>query len=63
LTTPDRPRIQVVARIVWADAGEERLEGHATRWSDRSVFVSPARERCRNGTLGVWLDVGDVRRL
>jgi hypothetical protein len=24
------------------------------------VFVTPIAERCRNGTLGVWLDLRDV---
>jgi hypothetical protein len=57
-TTPDRQRIPVVARVVWRRAGEESIEGYATRWSGRSVFVSPIAERCRNGTLGVWLDCG-----
>jgi hypothetical protein len=61
-TTPDRPRIPVVARVVWAHPGEESIEGHATRWSGRSVFITPARMRCRNGVLGVWLDASDVTR-
>jgi len=59
--TPDRQRIPVVARVVWRRAGEESIEGYATRWSGRCVFVSPSGERCRNGTLGVWLDAADVR--
>jgi hypothetical protein len=62
-TTPDRQRIRVIARVVWESAGEERLDGYATRWSGTSVFVTPARVRCRNGVLGVWLDVGDVSRV
>jgi hypothetical protein len=61
-TTPDRPRIPVVARVVWARAGEESIGGYASRWSGRSVFVTPARKRCRNGTLGVWLNAADVVR-
>jgi hypothetical protein len=61
-TTPDRPPIQVRARIVWADAGEQLLEANATRWSGRSVFVTPVGMRCRNGALGVWLDADDVTR-
>lgn len=61
-TTPDRARIPVVARVVWRRAGEEQMQGDATRWSGRSVFVTPARARCRNGTLGVWLDAADVAR-
>lgn len=61
-TTLDRRPIPVRARIVWADAGEQLLEAHATRWTGRSVFVVPAGARCRNGTLGVWLDADDVAR-
>jgi len=61
-TTPDRPPIPVVARVVWQTAGEEQVEGYATRRSGRSVFVTPRAVRCRNGTLGVWLDAGDVAR-
>jgi hypothetical protein len=61
-TTPDRPRIPLVATVVWRDAGAERLDGYAIRWSGRSVFVTPRVVRCRNGTLGVWLDAADVRR-
>jgi hypothetical protein len=40
-TTPDRPRIPVVARVASERAGEETLDGYATRWSGRSVFVTP----------------------
>jgi hypothetical protein len=47
---------------VWQRAGEELLDARATRWSSPSVFVSPVRGRSRNGSLGVWLDAGDVRR-
>jgi hypothetical protein len=62
-TTPDRPRIPVVARVVWCDIGDESVEGYAMRWSGRSVFVTPAGQRCRNGALGVWLDATDVSRV
>ena len=62
-TTPDRPRIPVVARVMWARAGAEEVEGYATRWAGRSVFVTPARMRCRNGVLGVWLDAADVTHI
>jgi hypothetical protein len=61
-TTPDRRRIPVVARVVWERAGEETLESVATRWTGTSVFVTPVGRRCRNGTLGVWLDARDVVR-
>jgi hypothetical protein len=50
----------VRARVVWQRAGEELLEARATRWSGRSVFVTPTVGRSRNGDLGVWLDAGDV---
>ena len=33
-------------------------DGRATRWSERSVFVTPTRGRSRNGALGGWLDAG-----
>jgi hypothetical protein len=62
-TMPDRPRIPVVARVIWAHAGKELLEGgRATRWSGRSVFVTPEGVRCKNRTGVVWLDATDVRR-
>jgi hypothetical protein len=45
------------------NAGEQLLEARASRWSGRSVFVTPVGERCRNGTLGVWVDAADVVRV
>ena len=63
MTTPDRPRIPVVARVVWQRAGVESIEGYAMRWSGRAVFVTPARIRYRNEALRVWLDASDVRRM
>jgi hypothetical protein len=62
-TTPDRPRVRVVARVVWARAGDESIEGYAMRWSGRCVFVTPRRARCHNWTLCVWLDATHVSRL
>jgi hypothetical protein len=47
---------------VWERTGEEWQTGHAFRWSGRSVFVS-LDNRSRNGSIGVWLDADDVRRL
>jgi hypothetical protein len=38
-TTPDRKHIPLVGRVVWRRAGEESVEGYATRWSGRSVFT------------------------
>ena len=40
-TAPGRPRIPVVARVMWRNAGEELVEAYATRWSGRRVFVTP----------------------
>ena len=61
-TTPDRGPVPVRARVVWQRAGVELLDARATRWSGRSVFVTPTQGRSRNGALGVWLDAEDVRR-
>jgi hypothetical protein len=61
-TTPDRAPVAVRAQVVWERAGEELIEARATRWSGRSVFVSPTVGRSRNGALGVWLDARDVSR-
>jgi hypothetical protein len=58
-----RPRIPVVARVLWARAGEESVEGYAMRWSRGSVFVTPRGVRCRTGALGVWLDATDLSRV
>jgi hypothetical protein len=61
-TTPDRTPVPVRARVVWERAGEELIDARAMRWSGRSVMVVPVGRRCRNGTLGVWLDADDVQR-
>jgi hypothetical protein len=60
---PDRtfnPPVPIVARIVWADDGEEHLETEALGWTGRNVYVRmPDR---RYNRTAVWLDAADVRR-
>jgi hypothetical protein len=57
---PDRPRIPVWVRVVWADDGEQWMHGHASRWTSRHVFVEVGDARL--ATLGVWVTPVEVRR-
>lgn len=57
---PTRPRIPVMAHLVWADS-QEWVPGQATRWVGRHVFVAVWHEKVRP-VHGVWLDASDVRR-
>jgi hypothetical protein len=58
---PDqRHPIPVRARVVWERDGEEWVDGDATRWTDRVVFVE--LDDPRHATFGVWVVLGDVRR-
>lgn len=51
---------RVTVRIVWGRDGETRLDGTATRWAGRHVFVRFEDERSRLGFALVG--AGDVRR-
>jgi hypothetical protein len=58
---PDQPqRIPVWVRVVWAVDGEQWMQGHASRWTTRHVFVELADARL--ATLGVWVTPAEVRR-
>jgi hypothetical protein len=46
--------VPILARIVWADDGEEHLDTVALGWTGRDVL----RYRLR----AVWLDAADVTR-
>jgi hypothetical protein len=50
--------VPIVARIVWADDGEEYVETVALGWSGRYVRMSEPRYQLR----AVWLDAADVTR-
>lgn len=52
--------IDVTVRLVWELDGEERVRGHATRWTDSVVYVELDERRIR--TTGVWVNASDVRR-
>jgi hypothetical protein len=56
----DHASIPVRVRIVWARDGETWLDGTATRWAGRCVFVRFDDARSRLGFA--WVDAGDVRR-
>jgi hypothetical protein len=55
-----RDPIPVRVRVVWKRDGEEWVDGEATRWTERVVFVE-FRDR-RLSTIGVWVRPNDVRR-
>jgi hypothetical protein len=70
LTTPE-PRepehnfnqpVPIVARVVWADDGEEYLNSDtvALGWTGRHMYVRMTDTRFR--LRAVWLDVADVTR-
>jgi hypothetical protein len=68
---PDNPRayrthhpgIEVTARIVWEDDGEEYMPGVATRWDAEHVYVALWRNSDKRlMTQGAWLRPADVRR-
>jgi hypothetical protein len=48
--------VPIVARIVWADDGEEYVETVALGWSGRYVRMSEPRYQLR----AVWLDAADA---
>jgi hypothetical protein len=50
----------IVARIVWADDGEEFIETLAAGWSGQNVYVRLPDRRYR--LTSVWLDAADVKR-
>jgi hypothetical protein len=52
--------VPVVARIVWADDGEEFIETVAAGWTGRDVYVRLPDPRYR--LTSVWLDAADVKR-
>jgi hypothetical protein len=47
-------------RVVWAVDGEQWMQGRASRWTTRHVFVELADARL--ATLGVWVTPAEVRR-
>ena len=51
----------IVARIVWADDGEEHIETEALGWSNGDAYVRLPDSRWR--FTAVWLDASDVKRL
>jgi hypothetical protein len=53
--------VQVVARIVCEDDGEEHIETEALGWSNGDAYVRMPDSRWR--FTSVWLDASDVRRL
>lgn len=55
-----RDPIPVRARIVWADDGEEYLDGWAIAWTGDAVLVELRDPRC--STVGAWLSPIDVSR-
>jgi hypothetical protein len=52
--------VPVVARIMWADDGEEHLETEVLGWTGRNVYVRMGDRRYR--FTAVWLDASDVKR-
>ena len=55
-----RVPIEVQVRIVWSRDGEDLVDGVASRWDRRHVYVA-VRDR-RLATLGVWVAPADVHR-
>lgn|GEM_PF-4695495 len=59
---PDQPRsIAVEVRVVWEADGEEWRRGHARRRTATHVWVDLSDPRLVGP--GVWVLVGDVRRI
>ena len=56
----DHASINVTVRVVFERDGETWLDGVATRWSGRHVFVRVEDSRLR--VQFVWVDAADVRR-
>jgi hypothetical protein len=54
------PPVQVVARIVWEDDGEEYIDTEAAGWSGQLVYVRVPDRRYR--LTSVWLAAADVKR-
>jgi hypothetical protein len=52
--------VPIVARIVWADDGEEFIETFAAGWTGQNVYVRLPDRRYR--LTSVWLDAADVKR-
>jgi hypothetical protein len=52
--------LPIMARVVWADDGEEYLDTVALGWRGRDVYVRMTDTRYR--LRAVWLDASDVRR-
>jgi hypothetical protein len=52
--------VPVVARVVWAEDGEEYIETEAAGWTGRDVYVRLPDSRHR--LTSVWLDASDVKR-
>lgn len=57
---PDRPPIPVRARVVFAEDGEDWLDGEAERLDPGAAIYVRLHDR-RVSTLGVWLHPDDVR--
>jgi len=56
---PDRPKIPVLARIVWETDGEQWCHGYAVRLDPGiAIFVEFSDRRCR--FTGAWLSPDDV---
>lgn len=56
---PDRPAVPVRVRVVFAEDGEQWLNGEATRLDPGAAIYVRIRDR-RVMTLGVWLHPDDV---
>jgi hypothetical protein len=54
------PPVPVVARVVWANDGEEHIGPVALGWTGQNVYVRLPDQRYR--LTSVWLDASDVRR-
>ena len=52
--------VTIVARIVWADDGEEHIDTVAAGWSGQNVYVRLPDPRYR--LTSVWLNAADVKR-
>ena len=52
--------VPIIARVVWADDGEEHVDTVALGWTGRDVYVRMSDRRYR--LTATWLDAADVRR-
>jgi hypothetical protein len=52
--------VPIVARIVWADDGEEYVETVAAGWTGQLVYARVPDRRYR--LTSVWLNAADVKR-